>query len=63
MKHLWKLQGFNSALVSRPKRSKIDQSIGIWMGAHAVLHLLINRNQNFFVAPVKLLFVIAAETD
>ena len=55
------VHGFHGALVSRPQRSKIDHDVSCWVFLHGVVHRLVDGNEDFAVAPVEFLLVVASE--
>lgn len=56
--HLWVIHGFNRAVISRAQRREVDEDIHLRVLPHGICHVLVDRDQDFFVAPVELLPVV-----
>lgn len=57
--YLWILHGLHCAIEGGAQRGKADHYVNLEVLLHSVGHVLVDRNQDFLVAPVKLLLVIA----
>ena len=57
--YLFEFECLHGALIGRAERSEANECVGVWMLEEGVLHLLVDRNQDFLVAPVVFLFVVA----
>lgn len=56
--YLWVLHGLHGAVEGRAQGSKADQDVHLGVLLHGVGHVLVDRQQDLFVAPVELLLVI-----
>lgn len=56
--HLGIIHGFNSAVIGRAQGRKVDENIHLWVLPHGICHVLVDWDQDFFVAPVELLPVV-----
>lgn len=61
--YLWVLHGLHSAVKGWAQWSKADQDIHLRVLLHGVCHVLIDRQQDLLVAPIKFLLVIPAEKN
>jgi len=58
---LWVLHGLYSAVIGRAEGGKTDEHIHFWMFLHCISHVLIDRQQNLLMAPVKLLLMVSTD--
>lgn len=59
--YLWVVHGLHGAIKSWTQRGKVDEHVHIWVLLHGVTHVLIHRDEDLFMAPVVLLFVVSPE--
>ena len=59
--YLRKIHGFNRALISWSQRSEVDQNISFRVFPNGVPHIFVQRDKNFFMAPVELLLMISSK--
>lgn len=57
--YLWVLHGLHGAVKGWAQRGKVDEHIHIWVFLNGIAHVLIHRDEDLFVAPVELLFVVS----
>lgn len=58
MIYLWVLHGLHGAIKSWTQWGKVDEHVHIWVLLHGIAHVFVHRDENLFMAPVELLFVV-----
>lgn len=57
--YLWVLHGLQGAVKGRTQRGEVDEHVHIWVLLHGVLHVLIHGDEDLFMAPIELLFMVS----
>lgn len=58
---LWVLHGLYGAVVGRAQGGETDEHIYFWMFLHCISHVLIDRQQDLLMTPIKLLLMVSTD--